>query len=577
MPDQMPPARRRPGSGTGPSVGRPASRRSTGERALPAAPAPGGTEAALLCSAGPKAGTEFPLSGDEEIVIGRANENVISIPDTSVSRRHCSVRKVDDGWAVSDLGSGNGTLVNGERIEGETVLRNSDTITIGDTELTFQDVANSTAPRALPVRRTGADVPARRSSAGRPDVRARLSRSGAPAADPAKKRKVMLIGGAVAVVVLGGLVAAKVVVDRQNEALVAQQQQEAARRGELASVFQEGKNLVRDGKWTDARVKFEEILARSPNYPGVKDYLDRANEEIPNQQHLADADQALNENKLGAAAAALKSVSSTTQQFEKLRAVKSRLDQKLTERLREATGLMNAVGDKAVRREAYVRAREITADILLVNADHRDAQVVNQSATRQIELLDAPPVVVTGPAPKPWEAVIARYLDGDLTGALAMADACGKERRCANLASEMREFANLYKKVEDLDVRGLQRIIQLDRAIGDGKRSKMGAVAGTRAATAFYRNASSAKVAGQWGKAMEWAKKALQADPGHAPSQAIVQEVTGKARDVYMLGYQLEPTSPDDAAVRYREVLVMTSPGDEFYDKAKSRLTRLER
>ncbi len=579
---ELPPARRRPGSGSRPSAGRPAAPRSTGaQRAVPGSgsrPAVRGgsaSEARLVCTAGPKAGTEFPLSGDEEIVAGRANENPISVPDTSVSRRHFSVQKGAGGWEISDLGSGNGTLLNAERLEAPTALHNGDVITAGDSEFTFEDVANATAPRALPARRS--EVPARRSQAGRPDVRARLNRSGAPAMDPARKKKIILLSAVAGVVILGGLVTAKVVSDRNAEALRAQQLVEQARRGELATIFQDGKNLVRDGQWTDAKVKFEEIIARAPNYPGVKDYLDRANIEIPNQQYLADAEAALKALRLGDAAAAIGKVKST-QQFEKLRDVKSGLDKALTSQLREAMTLMNAVGDKDVRRAAYVKAQEISGDILRVDPEHRDAKIVSENAARQIEIIDAPPVVVVGPAPKPWVPVIDRYLDGDVTGALAMADACGgKDRKCRDLAKEIREFAALYKRVEELDVRGLDRLMKLDRSIGDGRRSKMGQVAGTRAATAFYKNASAAKVAGQWGKAMDWAKKALQAEPGHAPSQAIVQEVSGKARDVYMLGYQLEPTSPDDAAVKYREVMVMTSPGDEYHGKAKSRLANLER
>ncbi len=586
--DQMPPTRRRPGSGAGQSAGgeRPASerpvRRPTGVQRSASAPQPRGAPAGakLIVVAGPRAGDEFPLSGEEDLVIGRATENPVSIPDTSVSRRHCILRKTEEGWAVSDLGSGNGTVVNGERVDAEHLLQNGETITIGDTQLTYQDLANATDRRALPVRRTGAEAPVRRSIPGRPDAaRPRVARgAAAQPADPAKKRKVMLIAAAALVVVGGGLVAAKVAVDAKNEALLAQQLAEQERRGNIAAIFQDGKNLVRDGRWVEAKVKFEEIIAVAPGYPGVRDYLDRANVEIPNQQRLAEAESALGENKLGVAAVALKAVSQDTQQYEKARALRTQLEQKLGERLREATLLMNATGEKPQRREAYTKALEISQDILAASADHRDAQVVAQNAQRQLEALDAPvPVAPSGPTQKAWEPVIARYLDGDLTGALAIADACaGKDKKCGALAGEMREFANLYKKVEELDVKGLQRLLQLDRSIGDGKRSKMGAVAGTRAATAFYKNASAAKVAGQWGKAMEWAKRALQADPGHAPSQAIITEGTGKAKDVYMLGYQLEPTSPDDAAVKYREVLIMTSAGDEYYDKAKSRLARLE-
>src|SRR5262245_18567414 len=99
-------------------------------------PAEGGEGPKLVCLSGPSAGEEFPL-WEGEMVVGRATENAISIPDTSVSRRHASLRQVGEEWVCADLGSGNGTLINGERISEETPLRGGDLITLGDTELSF--------------------------------------------------------------------------------------------------------------------------------------------------------------------------------------------------------------------------------------------------------------------------------------------------------------------------------------------------------------------------------------------------------------------------------------------------------
>src|SRR5207248_1279992 len=62
--------------------------------------------ARMVCLAGPQAGNEYVLEGDE-MVIGRAADNAISIPDTSVSRKHVLLRNTGEGWAASDMGSGN--------------------------------------------------------------------------------------------------------------------------------------------------------------------------------------------------------------------------------------------------------------------------------------------------------------------------------------------------------------------------------------------------------------------------------------------------------------------------------------
>src|SRR5437870_2857228 len=95
-------------------------------------------EAKLVCMAGPSAGQEFSLDLDD-LTLGRSPDNAICLPDPSVSRQHVRVRRMRGGWAVSDMGSGNGTTVNGQTLEGESMLRVGDVITLGDTELRYDE------------------------------------------------------------------------------------------------------------------------------------------------------------------------------------------------------------------------------------------------------------------------------------------------------------------------------------------------------------------------------------------------------------------------------------------------------
>ena len=68
------------------------------------------------------------------MIIGFDAANAISIADPSLSRKHCALRQENGGWTICDMGSVNGTLVNGERVA-ERPLADSDRITIGRTEL----------------------------------------------------------------------------------------------------------------------------------------------------------------------------------------------------------------------------------------------------------------------------------------------------------------------------------------------------------------------------------------------------------------------------------------------------------
>ena len=58
--------------------------------------------------------------------------------DTSVSRRHAQLSVQDDNLTIEDLGSANGTMVNGRLISEPTHLRDGDEVTLGETILTVQ-------------------------------------------------------------------------------------------------------------------------------------------------------------------------------------------------------------------------------------------------------------------------------------------------------------------------------------------------------------------------------------------------------------------------------------------------------
>ncbi|HEY3941679.1 MAG TPA: DUF3662 and FHA domain-containing protein [Acidimicrobiales bacterium] len=75
--------------------------------------------------------------GPEALVIGRLPECAVVLGDPNVSRRHAEVRRTVDGVIVADLGSTNGTRVNGSPVR-EHHLVSGDEITVGSTTLVVQ-------------------------------------------------------------------------------------------------------------------------------------------------------------------------------------------------------------------------------------------------------------------------------------------------------------------------------------------------------------------------------------------------------------------------------------------------------
>ena len=84
-------------------------------------------------------GRPFPIT-QPVVVIGRGTEADIVLDDAGVSRRHAEVHSVDDRVRIIDLGSTNGTFVDGEKVPVAT-LREGSVITIGRTRIVYRSGA----------------------------------------------------------------------------------------------------------------------------------------------------------------------------------------------------------------------------------------------------------------------------------------------------------------------------------------------------------------------------------------------------------------------------------------------------
>ena len=81
-------------------------------------------------------GKIFSLTQDE-VVIGRRKESQIMLDNASVSGRHCMIRKDGNRYFVRDLGSTNGTRLNGRDVNVDLRLRPKDLLQVGSVEVIF--------------------------------------------------------------------------------------------------------------------------------------------------------------------------------------------------------------------------------------------------------------------------------------------------------------------------------------------------------------------------------------------------------------------------------------------------------
>ncbi|MFN2241590.1 MAG: FHA domain-containing protein [Anaerolineae bacterium] len=98
----------------------------------------------LTLSRGPGVGTRFDI-GAAPVTIGRQDQCEVQVPGTWVSRRHARIAWTGTGYIVEDLGSTNGTFVNGERVSGPRALRPGDRLQLGE-QVEFAFDARLAAP-----------------------------------------------------------------------------------------------------------------------------------------------------------------------------------------------------------------------------------------------------------------------------------------------------------------------------------------------------------------------------------------------------------------------------------------------
>lgn len=139
----------------------------------------------LVMRAGPNPGKVFTLSKGE-VVIGRDLNADVAINTAEVSRRHARLHLDSGVYIVEDLGSTNGTFINGQRLTTPVPLRTGDLIMLGEAATLVYEASqiNQFDPNATMISPVGAQVPVPASVAPKPIVPPPQTYSGQVPAGP---------------------------------------------------------------------------------------------------------------------------------------------------------------------------------------------------------------------------------------------------------------------------------------------------------------------------------------------------------------------------------------------------------
>jgi pSer/pThr/pTyr-binding forkhead associated (FHA) protein len=115
-------------------------------------------KAFLMVSTGDAAGTVFPVT-DTSVLIGRSLEAQVSINEQAISHEHARLEQSGAKFVLRDLGSTNGTYVNGQRLLDEVALAGGDSIRMGSTTFTFVTRESGLPQGTVKLRDPNPDLP----------------------------------------------------------------------------------------------------------------------------------------------------------------------------------------------------------------------------------------------------------------------------------------------------------------------------------------------------------------------------------------------------------------------------------
>jgi predicted component of type VI protein secretion system len=155
----------------------------------------------FVMRSGPTPGAVYPLEGDQ-LIIGRDAVNGVAINDAEVSRKHARMTFQGGKYVLEDLGSTNGTFVNGQRLVSSTVLKPGDVVSFGEQIVLMYEGLSADAGATVIGRKAPRPAPAPAAAPPAPQYYAPPPAVPAAAGPPSKNLPIFIGIGVVAVICL---------------------------------------------------------------------------------------------------------------------------------------------------------------------------------------------------------------------------------------------------------------------------------------------------------------------------------------------------------------------------------------
>ncbi|MFZ5471041.1 MAG: FHA domain-containing protein [Myxococcota bacterium] len=579
----------------------------------------------LKIIAGPDAGKTRTFKG-ARMVIGRTPDCDLKLSDPSVSRRHLELLRAEEGVLLRDLGSGNGSKVNGKKVT-EQLLQHDDEIAIGKTKFRFVD--EMSALKKLREEAEGqAQAPEEKEPPSQPEGSSEeessaFSQEEVDPADPAlraatnpslpvasarpplrrdapapkrtfpwqrweKKQRLLAAGGAsllllVVVLAIATRKPAPPPVDPRKAQ--AQEKMQQARTAIRADKLEEAVKLIEEA---------EKLLPGSD----TEGLLERASAEMGAQKTLETARALVRQGRFDQARQELAHFPEVSdKRMQEKETLAQDIDRLELEQKREQVELLLASGDLQGAKALHALLPAPQRQLLRAKLEEAEAAAAEQERAEQRRTEKARALSTQRRAQERAEemdaafAVVARKLHGgEYERAAAECDRvidayrgdgeirARAKRLKALLPAFGRAFEEGHKKFKANQllsaVRPLRRARELYReigfhgALGEQVNEELGAAALAAGRDALLRDDLATAAVNY--------QEAAQLSPDDPRVREGLEKVSAKAEELFQSAYMIRDRDPREAISRFKVVLSATPPGSTYHEKAKTQLAALQ-
>ncbi len=545
----------------------------------------------LIVVAGPDLGMEWAFK-QAEVTIGRAGDNEIDFSDIAVSRNHARISREGNSFYLTDLGSDNGTLLNGVRIEHEA-LSSGDEIIIGARTLRFVELteapptgaahpvvepevgepvllseAKIAAMEAKKLGQSQIDVGVLEQEDGEPskDEDAEPPEPGAGSAGGSRRLGLLAVG---ALAVVGGLgflgyeVYRRVDAEREREIEV-----------RVRTEFLQAVEMVRVRRFGDALVLLDAALLARPEHARAKDYRDHAEREVEVWNVLEAARRLVAERRWDEAMSKLEPLARGNEGGS-TELVETAWAPEIAELINKCKKAIAEAQVEEARTAFEADERELAMDLLMRAMGDYPGLESAQALRDRIEAAKKPVVKVVEAqkprTPPELERAVALYKADRVPAAIDAAEAAGGPsavKYIERMRDMMRLMENLgaahrQKAAADV-VRLAPKALEIDGTIGLGE-GEIRARIKEYYADALYLKGLEAYQDGDFGKSFQLLNQALRTAPGHRLSENRISDLQGKARELYYQGYALKESNPAETRRIFRQIQQMTRASNQFH------------